>query len=71
LALRRSGYSFANVHDDKVLDRIKELYPMVYGKPTMPKSKLMGKEFAKGTMAEMVKGISISWANFGHETNTI
>jgi hypothetical protein len=27
LAKRRSKYSFVNVHDDKVLDRIRELYP--------------------------------------------
>jgi hypothetical protein len=27
----RSGYSFVNVHDDKVLDRIRVLYLMVYG----------------------------------------
>ncbi len=65
----RSGYSFANVHDDKVLDRIRELYLMVYGKPTMPKSKLLGKEFAKGIVVKVVKGISFSWASFGHEAN--
>ncbi len=66
----RSGYSFANVHDDKVLDGIRELYLMVYGKPTMPKSKLLGKEFAKGIVVKVVKGISYSWASFGHEANT-
>ncbi len=66
----RSRYSFVDVHDDKVLDRIRELYPMVYGKPTMPKSKLLGEEFTKGIVAKVVKGISVSWANFGHETNT-
>jgi hypothetical protein len=42
----RSGYSFANVHDDKVLDRIKGLYPIVYGKSIVSKFKLLGKEFA-------------------------
>jgi hypothetical protein len=31
----RSGYPFADVHDDKVLDRVNE-------------SKLLGKEFVKG-----------------------
>jgi hypothetical protein len=66
----RGRYSFANVHDDKVLDRIKELYPIMYGKSSVPKSKLLGKEFAKGIVAEMVKGILVNWANFGHETNT-
>jgi hypothetical protein len=70
LARGRSEYSFANVHDDKVLDRIRKLYLVVYGKPTMPKSKLLGKEFTKGIMARMVKGISFNWASFGHETNT-
>jgi hypothetical protein len=70
LARRRSGYSFVDVHDDKVLDRIKDLYLVVYGKPTMPKSKLLGKEFAKDIVAKVVKGISFSLDNFGHETNT-
>ncbi len=49
----RSGYSFANVHDDKVLDRIKELYPIVYGKSIVSKSKLLRKEFAKEIMVEV------------------
>jgi hypothetical protein len=44
------------VHDNKVLDRIKELYPIMYGKSTMPKSKLLRKEFAKGIVAKVVKG---------------
>jgi hypothetical protein len=69
LAKRRSRYSFVNVHDDKVLDRIRELYPMEYGKPIVPKSKLLGKEFTKGIVAKVVQGMSINWANFGHETN--
>jgi hypothetical protein len=66
----RSGYSFANVHNDKVLDRMEELYPIVYGKSFLPKSKLLGKDFSKGIMAKLVKGILISWANFSHESNT-
>jgi hypothetical protein len=66
----RRRYSNVDVHDDKVLDRIRELYLVVYGKPTMPKSKLLGKEFAKGIAAKVVKGILFSWASFGHETNT-
>ncbi len=68
LARGRNGYSFADVHDDNVLDRIKELYPIVYGKYTIPKSKLLGKEFAKGIMANVMKGISVNRASFGHET---
>jgi hypothetical protein len=65
------GILFVDVHhDDKVLDKIKELYPIVYSKSIVPKSKLLGKEFAKGIMAKVVKKIPISWANFGHETNT-
>jgi hypothetical protein len=66
----RSEYSFANVHDDKVLDRIRKLYHVVYGKPIVPESKLLGREFTKGIVVEVVKGISISWASFGHETNS-
>jgi hypothetical protein len=49
----RNGYFFANVHDDKVLDRMKELYPIVYGKSIVSKSKLLGKEFAKGIVVEV------------------
>lgn len=67
LAKGRSGYSFVDVHDDKVLDKIKELYPIMYGKSNVPKSKLLGKEFAKGIVVEVVKGKTISWASFGHE----
>jgi hypothetical protein len=66
----RNGYSFANVQNDKVLDRIKELYPIVYGNFFLPKFKLLGKDFTKGIVAKTMKGISISWANFSHETNT-
>jgi len=45
------------------------LYPIVYGKSTTPKSKLLGKEFAKGIVTKVVKGILLSWSSFGHETN--
>jgi hypothetical protein len=41
----------------------------MYGKSSIPKSKLLGKEFTKGIVAKVVKGISVSWANFGHEIN--
>jgi hypothetical protein len=39
----------------------------MYGKSNVPKSKLLGKEFAKGIVVEVVKGKTISWASFGHE----
>jgi hypothetical protein len=65
-ARRRSGYSFVDVHEDKVLYRIKELYLIVYGKSIVPKFKVLGKEFAKG----IVMKIPISWVNFGNEINT-
>jgi hypothetical protein len=41
----------------------------VYGKSYVPKSKLSKKKFTKGIVVKVVKGISVSWANFGHETN--
>jgi hypothetical protein len=66
---RRSGYSFANCHNVQVVDRIKDIYPIVHGKTNLPKSKLIGKEFAKGNVVEMVKGKKVNWARFGHETN--
>jgi hypothetical protein len=43
-----------------VLNRINELYPIVYGKSTVPKTKLLGKEFAKEIVAEVVKKIPIT-----------
>jgi hypothetical protein len=48
----RTGHSFADVHESKVLYRIKELYPIVYGKSIVPKFKVLRKEFAKGIVAE-------------------
>jgi hypothetical protein len=48
----RSGYSFADVHEDKVLYRIKELYPIVYGKSIVQKFKVLGKELQKGIVAK-------------------
>ncbi len=56
----RSGFSFIDYHDDKLLDRIKEIYPIIYGKDDVPKSKLIGKEFAKGIVVEIVKGGKVS-----------
>jgi len=64
----RSRYSFADVHDEKVLDRVKELYPIVYGKLIVPKFKLLW-EFAKGIMAKLVKKILVIWVSFSHEIN--
>jgi len=48
----RSGHSFANVHESNVLYRIKEPYPIVYGKSIVPKFKVLRKEFAKGIVAK-------------------
>lgn len=66
----KSGYSFANVHDNKIMDKIQYLYLIVYGKENLPKSKLIVKEFAKGIVIDVVKGMVVSWASFGYETNT-
>jgi hypothetical protein len=43
-----------------VVDRIKEFYPIVYDKTNLPKSKLIGKEFVRGIVVEMVKGKKVS-----------
>jgi hypothetical protein len=48
LVRSRSGYSFADIHDIMIMDKIWYLYPIIYGKENLPKSKLIGKEFAKG-----------------------
>jgi hypothetical protein len=40
LTRSRSGYSFVDCHDKKVLNRIKEIYPIIYNKEYVPKSKL-------------------------------
>jgi hypothetical protein len=54
----------------RMLDRIKKKNPILYGKIDFPKSKLIGKEFARGIVINMVKGKKFSWVGFGHETNT-
>jgi len=36
---------------------LKSLYPIVYGKSIVPKSKLLRKEFAKGIVVKVVKKI--------------
>jgi hypothetical protein len=51
----RSGYSFVDCHNHDVLDRIKEVYPIIYGKDDAPKSKLISKEFARKIVAEVGK----------------
>jgi hypothetical protein len=58
----RSGYSFVNCHNAQVVDKIKEIYPIIYGKINLPKSKLIKKEFVKGIFVEMVKQKKVSWA---------
>jgi len=65
----KSGYSFVDCHGQKVLDRIKEIYPIIYNKEDVPKSKLIAKEFVKGIVTKIVKGKKVSWARFIHETN--
>ncbi len=66
LAKGRSGYSFVDYVDQKVLDTIKEINLVVY---TIPKNKLIGKEFAKGIIIKIVIGKKMSWAGLAHETN--
>lgn len=66
----RSGYSFADCHNAQVVDRIKERYPIVYGKTNMLRNKLIGKEFARGIVVEIVKSKKVSWLRFNNETNT-
>ncbi len=62
----RSGYSFVDYHDQKVLDRKKKIYLVIY---TIPKRKLIGKAFVKGMVVEIVKGKKMSWVGLAHETN--
>ncbi len=38
-------------------------------KTNLPKSKLIGKEFARVIIVKMVKGMKVSWVGLGHETN--
>ncbi len=65
-----SGYnSFVDYHDLLVLDKIRYIYPIIYGKDDVPKSKLIGKEFPRGIILEVVKGKLVSQVGFGHEIN--
>jgi hypothetical protein len=43
-ARRRSGYSFAECYNFQVVDRIKEIYLIVYGNNEIPRNKLIRKE---------------------------
>jgi hypothetical protein len=40
------------------------LYLIIYGKKDLPKYKLIGKEFAKGIVVVVVKGMVVSWGKF-------
>ncbi len=70
MAWGRSGYYFDDCDNGWVVNRIKEFYPILYGKIDFCNSKLIGKEFATGIVLKMVKGKEVSWVGFGHETNT-
>jgi hypothetical protein len=65
----KSGFWFGDVKDSKVKSAIARLYPIVYQKPSLIKTKLIGKEFAIGIVADVVKGLDVDWASFAHITN--
>lgn len=66
----RSGYnSFVDFHDLIVLNKIRYIYPIIYGKDDVPKSKLIGKEFPRAIILEVVKGKLVSQVGFGHAIN--
>ena len=65
----KSGFWFGDVKDTKVKSAIARLYPIVYQKPSLIKTKLIGKEFAIGIVADVVKGLDVDWASFAHITN--
>lgn len=66
----RSGYSFVECYNFQIVERIKEIYIIVYGNNEVPRSKLIRKEFARDIVVEIVKGQKVSWVGFGHEINT-
>jgi len=65
----KSGFWFGDVKDTKVKAAIARLYLIVYQKPYLIKTKLVGKEFAIGIVADVVKGLDVDWASFAHITN--
>ena len=65
----KSGFWFGDVKNSKVKSAIARLYPIVYQKPHVIKTKLIGKEFAIGIVADVVKGLDVDWASFAHATN--
>ena len=65
----KSGFWFGDVKNPKVKSAIARLYPIVYQKPSLIKTKLIGKEFAIGIVADVVKGLDVDWASFAHITN--
>jgi hypothetical protein len=61
VARGRSGYnSFVDCHDLIILYKITYIYPIIYGKDDVPKSKLISKEFPRGIILEVVKGKLVS-----------
>lgn len=65
----KSKFWFGDVKDSKVKFAIARLYPIVYQKPNVVKTKLIGKKFAIGIVADVVKGLDVDWASYAHDTN--
>ena len=64
----RAGYHYGDSKDDNVLNRIAEIFPLVYLRD-LPKSKVIAKQFARGIVMEVLKQKPVSWAEFAAVSN--
>ena len=65
----KSGFFFGDCKNLEVKSAIQKIYPVVYQHPHGPKNKLIGKDFAIGIVADVVKKLDVSWAAFALQTN--
>lgn len=65
----KSGFFFGDCKDSELRSAIQKTYSIVYQHPFAPKNKLIGKEFAIGIVADVVKKLDVSWAAFACATN--
>lgn len=65
----KSGFFFGDCKNVEVKNAINRIYPVVYQHPHGPKNKLIGKDFAIGIVADVVKKLDVSWAAFALQTN--
>lgn len=65
----KSGFFFGDCKNADVKSEINRIYSIVYQHEHGPKNKLIGKDFAIGIVADVVKKLDVSWAAFAAQSN--